>query len=383
MGGDIHKDGLRVLVLTPEAYGGFGGVSVYNVDLMDALCALPYVATVTLLPRIIRESPGQMPDKIELVVRGTQGIGAYGAEVARQMRRQFDLVLCTHMYLLPFARLATAISRTPTLCVLYGVEAWVPSKRFMVDQLVKRCDRLISISSYTETRFRAWANIAADRVALLPNCVHAERYGMGETPAYLVERYGTRGCRVVMTLGRLDARERQKGIDELIEVMPRLLRDAPDLRYLIVGDGDDRPRLQAKVEALGLSEKIVFCGRVSDAEKADHYRLCDVFSMAGRQEGFGFVFLEALACGAPVVASELDGSRDAVLGGELGELANPDDPASLHAAILRALSKPRRIPERLEHFSFENFVGRLDGILEPYRRSCQLVRDSARSGVAA
>jgi glycosyltransferase involved in cell wall biosynthesis len=169
-----------------------------------------------------------------------------------------------------------------------------------------------------------------------------------------------------MTLGRLDARERQKGIDEVIEVMPRLLLHAPNLRYLIAGDGDDRPRLEAKVKLHGLTDKVVFCGRVSDEEKADHYRMCDVFSLAGRQEGFGIVLLEALACGAPVVASELDGSRDAILEGELGELANPDNPASLQAALLRALAKPRHIPERLEYFSFENFVKRLDKIIRPY-----------------
>ena len=165
--------------------------------------------------------------------------------------------------------------------------------------------------------------------------------------------------------------------------MPGLLREAPDLRYLIAGDGDDRSRLEAKVVALGLTGKVVFCGRVSDAEKADHYRLCDVFSMAGRQEGFGFVFLEALACGAPVVASELDGSRDAVLDGELGELANPDNPASLQSAIVRALAKPHRIPERLEHFSYQNFVKRMDAILLPYAGAGEHSVDGLRSGVAA
>ena len=378
----MRQDGWRVLVLTPEAYGGFGGISVYNVDLMDALCNLPYVATVTLLPRIIRETPQRLPDKIELVARGTRGISAYAAEASKQMRRRYDIVLCTHMYLLPFAKLANVFHRAPILCVLYGIEAWVPSKRMMVDQIVRSCDTLISISAYTEARFRAWSKVADERLALLPNCVHAERYGLGEKSEHLAQRYGTIGCRTIMTLGRLDARERQKGIDEMIAVMPRLLADSPDLRYLIAGDGDDRPRLEAKVQSMGLSGQVIFCGRVSDAEKADHYRLCDVFTMAGRQEGFGFVFLEALACGAPVVASVLDGSRDAVLGGELGELANPDDPSSLCDAIMRALAKPRQIPARLAHFSFENFVGRLDGILKPYRAR-QLTEPSARAGAAA
>jgi len=252
------------------------------------------------------------------------------------------------------------------MCVLHGVEAWKPTKRLLVDHFAKRCDTLVSVSRCTDRRFREWSKVAEQRLVLLPNCVHAERYGMGEKPAYLIDRYNTRGCKVIMTLGRLDARERQKGIDEVIEVMPSLLVDTPDIRYVIVGEGDDRPRLEAKVKLLDLTDKVVFCGRVSDEEKADHYRLCDVFSLAGRQEGFGIVLLEALACGAPVVASELDGSRDAVLDGELGELANPNDPASLQLALLRALAKPRHIPEGLEYFWFENLVKRLDKIVRPY-----------------
>jgi len=359
---------MDVLVLTPEAYGGFGGVSVYNVDLIDALCELPYVSSVTVVPRLVRETPRDVPSKVDLVSRAARGLGAFGAAVAKLAKRRFDLVICTHMHLLPFAKPIAVVHGTPLFCMLYGVEAWVPTRRFMVDRLVKDCDALISISRYTIDRFREWSRVPYERVALLPNCVHAERYGMGAKPTYLVDRYGASDRRIVMTLGRLDARERQKGIDEMIDALPAMLEDTPNLLYLVAGDGDDRPRLEERVRSKALDEHVVFAGRIPDSELADHYRLCDVFSMAGRQEGFGFVFLEAMACGAPVVASELDGSRDAVLDGELGELANPDKLVTLRSALARALARPRQVPSRLEHFSFENFTLRLDGIVRPYVR---------------
>ena len=85
--------------------------------------------------------------------------------------------------------------------------------------------------------------------------------------------------------------------------------------------------------------------------------------MAGRQEGFGFVFLEAMASGIPVVASSLDGSREAVLDGKLGELADPDDREALKAAICRALRRPRQIPEGLAFFCYDRFRERLHDIL--------------------
>src|SRR5262249_19742155 len=113
--------------------------------------------------------------------------------------------------------------------------------------------------------------------------------------------------------------------------------------------------------------RVVFAGRVPEAEKADHYRLADVFVMPGRQEGFGFVFLEAMASGIPVVASNLDGSREAVLYGQLGELADPDDRQALKAAIRRALRRPRQIPDGLAFFSYENFRKRLENIVGSLR----------------
>ena len=89
--------------------------------------------------------------------------------------------------------------------------------------------------------------------------------------------------------------------------------------------------------------------------------------MPGRQEGFGFVFLEAMASGIPVVASSLDGSREAVLDGELGELADPDDRQALKAAIRRALRRPRQIPDGLTFFSYESFRERLHDIISSLR----------------
>jgi len=208
-------------------------------------------------------------------------------------------------------------------------------------------------------------------MAVLPNAVHAGAYGVGPRPAYLVERYGLAGKRIILTLGRLDTRERQKGIEELIGVMPSLISEIPDLVLLIAGDGSDRARLELEVGRLGLQQNVKFSGVISEEEKADHYRLCDVFSMAGRQEGFGFVFLEALATGAPVVASTLDGSRNAVLEGKLGELANPDEPETLKSAIILSLSKPRGVPKLLDYYSYENFVRRLDAILQRFAPSAR------------
>ncbi|MGH6923676.1 MAG: glycosyltransferase, partial [Propylenella sp.] len=94
-------------------------------------------------------------------------------------------------------------------------------------------------------------------------------------------------------------------------------------------------------------------------------RLADAYVMASRWEGFGIVVIEALACGVPVVGSTADGTQEALLHGELGAAVDPDDPDALEEAILEALARPKRPPERLSFFAFENFEARLRAALAP------------------
>ena len=184
--------------------------------------------------------------------------------------------------------------------------------------------------------------------------------GRGQHGEDLLEQYGLRGRTVLMTLGRLAADERYKGIDEVLDVLPALRAKHPGIAYLVVGDGSDRARLQDRVEKHGLGGVVQFTGRIEEAEKADHYRLADAFVMPSRGEGFGFVFLEAMACGIPVVASATDGGREAVRNGMLGELVDPRDRASLIRGIRSALARARgRVPEGLDYFATPAFEARL------------------------
>jgi phosphatidyl-myo-inositol dimannoside synthase len=357
---------MRILFLAMEAFGGFGGIAQYNRDLLRALGSAPAVSSVVAVPRWLPSAPEALPANLTYITTGSANKVAYIKAVIGLLRKNsdFDLICCGHIKLLPMAFLARLITRAPLLLIIYGIDAWNPVRNRITRWLLSKIDFIVSISEITKQKFLEWSHLTRTKIFILPNAVTQRDYGAGPKKVELVARYGLSGKTVLMTLGRLAAAEKYKGFDEVMELLPALLKDIPNIAYMIVGDGDDRPRLEAKAESLGVGDRVVFTGFISESEKADHFRLVDAFVMPGRGEGFGFVFLEALACGIPAVGSKLDGSREALRQGALGILVDPDRPDDVAAGILEALQRPRGVvPAGLEYFSYENFEQRCQQIL--------------------
>jgi glycosyltransferase involved in cell wall biosynthesis len=131
-----------------------------------------------------------------------------------------------------------------------------------------------------------------------------------------------------------------------------------------VGGGDDLERLRMKAATLGIGERVVLAGQVSEDEKVDYYNLADAFLLPGSGEGFGIVLLEAMACGLPALASFLDGSCEALRDGELGVLVDPRNTEDLMRGIREVLSRPKTVPHGLEYFSFSRYQDRAHHILD-------------------
>ena len=361
------KRARRFLALLTDAFGGHGGIALYNRDLLHALASFPRCAGVVAIPRLMPNPPEPMPPKLAYLTAAVGGKMRYLAAVLRVLRddRDYDLVVCGHINLLPLAWLASRIMSVPLLLFIYGIDAWRPGRSALANLLARKVRWVASISATTARQFRAWARPGHQHLRVLPNAIHAEWYGPGAKSPDLIQRYALQGKTVLMTLGRLVSAERYKGFDEVLELMPELVKTIPGLAYLIVGDGSDRARLEEKARALGLAGRVVFAGQIAEAEKADHYRVADAYVMASRGEGFGFVLLEAMACGVPVVASELDGGREAVRDGALGIVVDPLDRDALARAILDALARPRGVvPAGLEYFSYGNFETRAHRLFE-------------------
>src|SRR5262249_27195287 len=146
-----------------------------------------------------------------------------------------------------------------------------------------------------------------------------------------------------------------KGQDRIITLLPKLISKFPDLVFMIVGDGSDRARLEEIVTTLTLQEHVIFAGRIPENEKVDHYNLADAFAMPSTSEGFGFVFLEAAACGLPVLGGRIDGSRDALVDGQLGVMIDPENTDELLDGLEEILQRKKHVPDCLGPFDFPRF----------------------------
>ncbi len=350
---------MNILLLCTDAFGGHGGIALFNRDLTEALAQMPERGEIVILPRLIRNVVEPVPEGVTFVEAAARSHLAYARELNRATRRtRFDLVICSHLNLLPLARIAT---KDPLL-ITYGIEAWRPRRR-SANAVLHHCRGIVAISEITRSRLVSWSKYAGPTF-VLPNAVRPDRYGIRPKRRDLIERYKLEGKRVVLTLGRIDWSERYKGFDEILEILSTL---PDDVVYLIAGGGSDVQRLQRKAIDLGVGARVRFTGLFAEEEKADIYSLADVYAMPSRGEGFGFVLLEAMASGVPVIASKHDGGREAVLDGQLGALVDPSNPAEIRAAIEDALEiGEKKVPEGLEYFDFERFTDRVHAIVRSF-----------------
>lgn len=364
---------LRLLALVPDAFGDplgtLGGIALYNRDLLTAACEHPAVDEVVALPRLMPGPPGPLPPGLRYITRGLGGRRRYvGTVLGEAARGRFDLVLCGHLNLLPAAFAARVVTRAPVMAFVYGIEAWQPPPSRVARRLLRHVAWLVSIRPLTLERLHGWAGPLPARELLLETSIRLQQYGVGPKDPALLERYGLRGRRVLLTVARLD--ERFKGIDETLEVLPRLARDMPDIAYLVVGGGPDRTRLQEKARALGVHGRVVFAGAVDEADKTAHLRLGDAFVMPGTGHDFDtfplrYAFLEALACGLPTVASRPEGPGEDTAGiGKALVLVDPRDPESIVQGIRAALARPREVPDALRALTYESFRARCHDMLD-------------------
>ncbi|MEO8204671.1 MAG: glycosyltransferase family 4 protein [Chthoniobacterales bacterium] len=259
--------------------------------------------------------------------------------IVRAIREKPDYLLLTHVNLCPVARLVQKFRSIPYGVSMHGLELWQLhdiSKR----QALLQAKQVFPVSKWTRSAVVEQFPQLVNRCTVLANTFDAEKFPLGPKPAELLRRYNlSPDAKIILTVARLSAQERYKGIDEIIQALPKVLSQVENCHYLVVGKGDDLDRLRRDAEQAGVEDRVIFCGFIPAEELSAHYQLCDVYAMPSRGEGFGITYLEALASGKPALAGKMDASREALLEGNLGVLVNSDRPDEIADGLISLLNK--------------------------------------------
>ncbi|MEH2024491.1 glycosyltransferase family 4 protein [Nostoc sp.] len=235
------------------------------------------------------------------------------------------IVISTHVNYAIVCYILKFLTGTPYWVVAHGLEVWDIENNATKLALAK-ADKIISVSNYTRQRLLEDTNIDSEKIVLLPNTFDASQFKINPKPTYLLKRYNlTDEQPVILTVTRMGRMAKYKGYDQILHALVKVRLHVPNVHFILAGKGDDIPRIKALVTNLNLQDCVTIAGFVSDEELCEHYNLCDVFALPSKGEGFGIVFLEALACGKPVLAGNQDGSIDPLAEGKLGCLVDPDN----------------------------------------------------------
>ena len=308
------------------------------------------------------------------------------ARVLRRLKRQGARLIDAH-FAYPDGEAAIRLGRwlgLPVTITLRGTEvphSKNPALRPRLARALEAATRVFCVSDSLR-RLAIELGAAADTTEVVGNGVDTGRF-------YPVERTAARQkvglpveATVLVSVGALVER---KGMQRVIDCLPTLLQRHPDLHYLIVGggspEGDHRAELETQAARLGLGECVHFLGALQPDELKWALSAADVFVLATRNEGWANVFLEAMACGLPVITTDVGGNAEVVCGAELGSVVPFGDAAALQQALDDALSKNWDRAAILQYAQANQWDKRVAQLLRTYERIFNRVADHPEQAV--
>jgi glycosyltransferase involved in cell wall biosynthesis len=354
---------MKTLLMAPELFAGGGGITRILRLYLKALCELaPEGGQVRFVS--LNDMDADSGD-----LRRYSNDRLVEWRICRRKRMDFiltsirmalksDRIICGHVAQLPIAWAASWLRPgLKYILVAHGIEVWRPFTS-LERRAIRGAHRVLCVSEYTRRQVLENCPIPEDRTAVLPNAL--DPYMDSEVPPSEAA-----GAPVILTVSRLSVSEGYKGIDHLIAAMPAILADIPGARLRIVGRGDQLPSLQALSHRLNVEGSVEFAGYRSDKELHSDFRECRLFALPSEKEGFGLVYIEAMAHGRPCMVAR-SGGAPGVITEQTGVSVEFGDIAGIAATAVAALSRNwaiKPIIERAQEFSYLRFKERLASLL--------------------
>jgi phosphatidylinositol alpha-1,6-mannosyltransferase len=300
----------------------------------------------------------------EFVFTGAaRGKARFAATAIRAARRHPKIVLAAHPNLAPIARAMQLIApRMKSIVCTHGVEVWEPLSLVRRNAL-RKADLVLSPSRATADFVESLQGVSPRKLRVLPWALDPDFETVNAAADSQLPEAFPNGP-VILSVGRWVTTERYKGMDTLILALPRLLLRWPTLQLVLVGAGDDHQWLETIARESGVRLHVHFLRGLSYGELSACYAAADIFALPSRGEGFGFVYLEAMARGKPVIGGAHGGAPEVIQDGVTGYLVQHGDSVQLATSIDAILANPelaqkmgQRGRERVEReFRFNVFA---------------------------
>jgi phosphatidylinositol alpha-1,6-mannosyltransferase len=308
----------------------------------------------------------------EIRFTGCGGSKAHLASSALSLAiRQPAIVLALHPNLAPVVAATKVLAPgMRSVVVVHGVEVWKPLP-VITRRSLQSVDRVLAPSEYTLSCATREQRLLIGKGRKLGWSLGPEFDPRAIPSAGSLPPLGFPRGRVILTVGRLEASEAYKGVDHLIAALPPLLKMFPDVHLVVVGEGSDLPRLQSLAQASGAPDHVHFLPFIAHDELPNAYDHCEIFAMPSRGEGFGIVFIEAMARGRPVIGGAHGGTPEIIDDGVSGYLIPYGDVAQLTDRLQRLLSNDflrqemgaQALAKAQRDFTFSRFSNELAAIL--------------------
>jgi glycosyltransferase involved in cell wall biosynthesis len=325
-----------------EIFSREGGIQSYVKDILQAYSDLENVAADVFLLRdgADCENPFEARSNLRFhyskTTSATLGRIQFAIELfTHLLKHRPQRVFCGHIHLAPLVQQLCGMFNIPYTVLTYGKEVWEPLPLHK-QKALQNADRIWTISRYSRDRACLANNIHPTQVDFLFPAVNGTVFQPHPNDLDLVQRYELENSKVLMTVARLWSGDPYKGVDVTIRALPDIAQRFPTVKYLVIGRGDDQPRLAQLAQDLGVRDRVIFAGFVATDELPKHYCLADAYVMPS-QEGFGIVYLEAMACGIPVLSGDADGSADPLQDGKFGWRVPHRDPGAVAIACIEIL----------------------------------------------
>ncbi len=353
----------RTLLLAPEIFASEGGIPRILQSYLKALCDLAVPDRAVRLLALNDSAVGSSDvrrsanDTLEDWFVCSRNKSRF-IRAALRMSRGCDWIVCGHVAQLPVVWLTQLLHpRLRYALVAHGIEVWRPFT-FAERVALRGAEKIFCVSDYTRNELLKHCPLPASRAVVLHNALDPWFEISPGTPL-------AHCAPVILTVTRLTYADRYKGVQNLIEAMPAVRAAIPGATLRIIGRGDDLARLQSLRNQLGLTTAVEFLGYVDDKRLAAELRACRLFALPSKKEGFGLVFLEAMAHGRPCLGARAGGIPE-VITADTGVLVEYGDIPGIATAAIAALLHEwdeTAILDRACEFSYEPFKRKLASYL--------------------